>query len=173
MKQVLIYARALYQMYQNFHWRSAGPQYYGDHLLYERLYGDLQGELDQLAEKTLGTGGELEPVSDGKAAADLLDKLTSDTSGTDDFPKEAIIAEEGFLEVIRDIPERPLSDGVENLLQGIADKHEEHLYLLKQRVKTAGVLERLAKLANKLDKEGLYNEANTIDEVIFKNYAIK
>jgi len=132
MRGLLTYARALYQMYQNFHWKSAGPQYYGDHQLYQRLYEGVLPEIDQLAERIMGTEThELDPVTDGAASA----KMTED------------------------------------LLQGLASKHEEHLYLLQQRAKTASrgsqnMLIELFKLAHTLDKKAEYALASEVDALI-------
>lgn len=141
MRGLLAYTRALYQMYLGFHWESSGCHYYSDHLLYQRLYEGVQGEIDQLAERILGTDSSngLDPVTDVEAAAKMLGGMTSDSSGPGDFPEEAIRAEETFLELLTKTIKDGVSDGTEDLLQGIASQHEEHLYLLRQRAKTAGI----------------------------------
>jgi hypothetical protein len=55
-----------------------------------------------------------------------------------DLAKRSMIAEMTFLKVIDHVMSSLdecglLSNGIDNLLQGIADKHEGHVYLLKQR----------------------------------------
>ena len=148
MRGLLTYTRALVQMYQNFHWKASGVNSYGDHELYQRLYDGVHGEIDQLAERILGTGGDLDPVTDGAAAAKMLDGMTSNSSSAADFPAEAVKAEETYLELIKKVLSADTSDGVDDLLQGIASLHEEHLFLLRQRAKTAGRLVQNIKTAS-------------------------
>lgn len=171
MKLVMLlpYLRALYQMYQHMHWKSSGDNYYGDHLLFERLYEDVQEELDAVAEKILGVSDNPELInidSDSAATAKLLKKILSSDK---DYAKQAIAAEQGLLDLIKDIMSKDTTDGMEDMLQGIANKHEEHLYLLQQRNRTAGgnnMLAKLYKLAYHLDQKGLYDEAQAIEEVM-------
>jgi len=83
------------------------------------------------------------------------------------FPQQAIKAEKGFLELISSLVEKNISDGVDDMLQSIASKHEEHLYLLQQRArKDASILHRLSKVASTLDQKGYYDLADKIDEIM-------
>jgi DNA-binding ferritin-like protein len=158
-------------MYQHMHWRSSGPNYYGDHLLFERLYDDIKDELDQVAERTIGMADDSNAVSpneDAEVSAKILSKMISDNDSPDVFAEKSIVAEKGLIDLIRGLMEKEQSDGVEDLLQGIASKHEEHLYLLQQRARTAsiGPVGRLFKLAYHLDLQGLYSEADEITKVM-------
>lgn len=59
LSHVLAALRAQYMVYQTLHWQAKGPAYYGNHLLFQRLYESVQGEIDQAAEKLVGyTGGD-------------------------------------------------------------------------------------------------------------------
>jgi DNA-binding ferritin-like protein len=170
MKQLLSYLRALSQMYQHMHWRVQGPNYYGDHLLYERLYDGVNAELDQVAEKTIGVSGnsdEISPNEDSGTAAKMLSSLISDDDPSDKYPELAIKAEKALVDMIKSLMSGDTTDGVEDLLQGIASKHEEHLYLLQQRAKKeANVFYRLSVVAGVLDQKGYYDLANGIDKII-------
>ncbi len=56
---VLACLRAQYISYQTSHWQVSGPDYYGNHLLFQRLYESVTAEIDALAEKMVGYfGGE-------------------------------------------------------------------------------------------------------------------
>lgn len=46
--------RSLYLMYQNYHWQISGAQFYGNHLLFQRLYEGVAEDLDLAAEKCAG-----------------------------------------------------------------------------------------------------------------------
>ena len=48
--------RAANVIHQSNHWRTAGPSYYGDHVMFERLYDDSLPFIDQMAEKAMGLG---------------------------------------------------------------------------------------------------------------------
>lgn len=132
--------QALYVAYQSAHWCSSGQSSYGDHLLYQRLYEDVRDELDRVAERALGVTGDvglLDPtrfLMTALAAVKLL-VIPGDAAAS------MLVAEKSFLKQVCAIIHalgsvQQLTPGIENLVQGIADKHEEHVYLLTRRVGT-------------------------------------
>lgn len=175
MSTILSFTEALRTMYEHLHWRSSGVNYYGDHLLYERLYDSVTEEIDAVAEKTVGIFGDnaIGPNSTSSDATHILSAIVSDEAKSDEFPSIAIKAEEKFIEIIKESLDKmsdsgELTDGMENMLQDIVDTHEGHLYLLKQRAekKEAAMLPQLYKLAYHLDQKGLYDEANEIEKAM-------
>ena len=48
---VLVSLRALALLHQTHHWLSDGPEYYADHLLFERLYNETVEEIDAIGER--------------------------------------------------------------------------------------------------------------------------
>lgn len=165
LSSLLSYLRALYQAYQHMHWKSQGQNYYGDHLLFQRLYEDVQAEVDLVAEKTIGITNDVGSIDNElKDSLPLAEKMLDGN----DYPKQAVEVEKGLLDLVKQLMGSNPSDGVQNLLQSIADKHEEHVYLLQQRAKTkgAGMLVKLYKLAHNLDKDGLYTEASEVDAIM-------
>src|ERR1700722_1110267 len=50
--------RGMSIIFQQNHWLTKGPPFYGDHLLFERLYNDALKLLDMAAEKYIGVFGE-------------------------------------------------------------------------------------------------------------------
>lgn len=135
-------ARALAMILQTCHWQSSGDSFYGNHLLFERLYNDVLEEIDSLGERSVGLSDELavdiKSQFDGMGA--FLKKLVPSAGSIpsqSDLIEVALNAEETFLGWVRmsiEVLEKDgsLTPGVENLLGGIADKHEEHVYLLQQ-----------------------------------------
>jgi DNA-binding ferritin-like protein len=138
------YLRALYQLLQWMHWRSKGSPFYGDHLLFQRLYEETSKEMDSIAEKSIGLTNDINVVAPAQNSADAAQLL----KGFDVTVEGALRAEHGFIELIKRIHDglgELLTDGLDNLLQGIADTHEGHVYLLQQRLsqgqeKKSGVL---------------------------------
>lgn len=128
--------RALGIIHQSHHWQTLGSTFYGDHLLFERLYGAVQEEVDMLAEKAVGVGSP--------ALTNYFRQLRhfyaffKCVSGGEAPVKESLKAEKLFL-ILGELVmqklegEGKLTRGVEQALGNILDKHESHVYLLKQR----------------------------------------
>ena len=176
---ILTLLRALAMIHQTHHWLTYGPSFYADHLLFERLYNALVGEIDQVAERAVGTGASkaaLHPGAQSKQVARIVEALCGDglTFGEGENPDSYIAtslkAERWFLDCVKTLATSlegvgMLSRGTDNMLQGVEDKHEEHVYLLLQRgqgMKTASTVSRDPWKVHSNDKEdaerGEYND---------------
>lgn len=131
--------RALQWMYQTAHWQTQGDQFYGDHLLFERLYAGLGEEIDGLAEKLVAMAGP-ETVNPGPQGAHLA-SFIQEWQGWGGSPFFiGLKAEQNLQEAIKGLLSDPsLSTGMENFLQGLADTHETNIYLLLQRASPSRV----------------------------------
>jgi DNA-binding ferritin-like protein len=138
--------RAETVIHQTHHWQTRGPDYYGDHLLFDRLYNDTNGLIDSWAERTVSTGGVeyVGPVIQMAHQAVLVAYAQPEgLEGPANFPACSLAVVKmaiALVEAVRaDLTAlNMLSSGTDNMLQGIADKHEEFVYLLNQRTaKTA------------------------------------
>ena len=136
---VAVTLRAVGLMHQAAHWQTKGPNFYGDHLLFERLYGAVGEEIDSVSEKAIALGDPILvcPLKSSELAMELLEAFgrACDVPDADKLTKLSLEAERGLLQVLKSALQDDVTDGVENLLQGIADKHEGHVYLLQQRLK--------------------------------------
>lgn len=170
LKILLSYLRAISQIYEHSHWQSAGINYYADHLLYQRLYEETVKEIDQVAEKAIGISNDskvINPIEDSKITTQIVSKFTGGEFNPESFPEIAIAAEKELLKLIDSLMSKKPSDGEQNMLQGIADGHQSHLYLLQQRDKKASlVMTNLSKIANKLDIIGEIDMADEIDGIL-------
>lgn len=136
--KLLSQLRALQQTYWTAHWQATGTAAYGDHLLFERMYEAMSGEIDNLAEKIV--------ASFGNNAVNSHQQLTWMAYWTAQWSE----GESGVFEQVRDC-ERQLqqtlkqtldlcervgicSVGLKNYLEDLADKHETNLYLIGQRL---------------------------------------
>lgn len=131
---------ALQLLHQAAHWQVRGPTYYGDHLLFERVYKGIRKEIDAIGERTVNTG-DLRlvcPILVANLSADLLQgwgKGHGKVEQAKDLVAMSLGAEKSFLVAIgQALAQAPASDGTQNLLQGIADAHEAVVYLLQQRL---------------------------------------
>lgn len=135
--------QALALLHQAAHWQSSGPSYYGDHLLFQKLYKPIDKEVDALGERAVGVGHPrlVCPITQASMAKDLLQGWGKG-QGPDEprrLVQMSLGAERSFLEAIAaSMVQASPSDGVQNLLQGIADVHEGNVYLLQQRLVRGG-----------------------------------
>lgn len=139
---MLEYMRVLHQAH---HWVSMGDSFYGDHLLFSRLYDKITEEIDMVAEKAVGVStmysvnhsciiqqmGVLDDKFGGSEEA-LIPNSNS-------LVKKSLCVEKAFLELMKVCIEMldqkgELSVGIDNMLAALYDTHEGHVYLLKQRM---------------------------------------
>jgi DNA-binding ferritin-like protein len=135
--------RAVGILHQTHHWQTSGPAFYGDHLMFERLYGTTVPEIDLVAEKLLGLSSGEELVSPSKQVINLSHflKTHKNHSQSDLLPRRSLEAEVLFVGLVEAIMDKLkaanlLTRGLEQMLGTIADTHEGNIYLLKQRVKS-------------------------------------
>lgn len=135
------YLRALYLIHQNNHWKCRGPNFYGNHLLFERLYEETQKSADTAAEKTIGLYDRLDDMQD--FVKTVARKYSPENYGGD-CVKAGLEAEKMFLRISKTVYsklEKRLTLGLDDMLMELASKHEVHVYLLIQASKPEGSLE--------------------------------
>jgi DNA-binding ferritin-like protein len=143
----LAFLRALSMIHQSHHWLTHGDTYYADHLLFERLYNETVEEVDQVAERAVGLGCPLDKILPTVQAAIVhhIVKLfcegetIGEPSVAHSYVESSLKAEKSFLKclsiIVHEMKEHgELTRGTDNLIAGIEDKHESHVYLLQQRL---------------------------------------
>lgn len=141
---LLVHLKHLAMVHQNNHWVSKGEPFYGDHLLFERLYGVPAGEIDSVAEKAVGLGS---PANvDLMLQTSQCLKLVQGSFGMSatvvqpsELARKSYQCEMSFLKVVDRLVNSmkecgTLTRGLDNLIAGIQDAHEGSVYLLKQRI---------------------------------------
>ena len=143
--------RTISMVHQTAHWQVRGGHFYGDHLLFARLYEESQDAIDGVAERLIGLTGDPEKVN-------ILDQIRvmqkmvrivhaghdpgaheSDTHLAQCSLRSELICLGGIAHAKKVLEDGgALTEGLDDLLQGIASKHEEFVYLLKQRTSTCG-----------------------------------
>lgn len=140
---VVVHLKYLYALHQNHHWTAMGDPFYGDHLLFQRLYDGILPEIDSVAEKSIGLGctGNVEIHLQHSQLLKLVTGFggASTIPQSSDLAKKSLMAEMNFLSAMKHLCDSLkecglMTHGLDNLLAGIEDKHEGHVYLLKQRV---------------------------------------
>jgi len=146
LKKYLALLKAIQAYYQHAHWISKGEPYYGDHLLFERLYGSLGEEIDALAEKMVGLGGDhfvcvKTVMGIVSQILDHVPEMDENTLGYE-LAQASLKMEKLFLAYTKKLygkmkEEGSLTLGFDDMLMSLHNKHEGNVYLLKQRVKRA------------------------------------
>lgn len=131
--------RGLVIIYHHAHWTAQHESFYGDHLLFDKLYKETTSHMDDAAEKTVGVFGaeHLSMENHIKTAhefvSDIFRKKSSDPA------QICLLAEETFLEFSKQLYDmlkenKTMTLGVDDMIMATASDHERHVYLLKQRV---------------------------------------
>jgi len=135
--------RALTLSHQTHHWQTMGGHFYGDHLLFKRLYEESLPFIDDVAERAVGAGSS--ELVDARQQIDIIRKIldlvpqnTTELGRADQAVAVSLFGETLLLGFLADVIKRlkatgSLTPGINNLLEGVADKHEQFVYLLKQR----------------------------------------
>ncbi len=134
--------RAIYLIHQFSHWTTKGLGFYGDHLLFERLYKSAADNADLAAEKFIGLFGEdaMDYALQQEYIAKMLtkyqdhamEKLMLGLSVEKDF---LAFSEQVYAEMEK---EGSLSLGLDDMLMSIASDREGACYLLQQALDKQG-----------------------------------
>jgi DNA-binding ferritin-like protein len=123
--------RASHHVYWTLHWKSKGQPFYGDHLLFERLYTGRVEEIDGLAEIIAGHFGsdKLDAVQSWTDALEVVKAMMASPTpiGIAQMVLDAVeVANESCATC-----KYPAS--TQNFISGVGTNHLSALYLLKQR----------------------------------------
>jgi DNA-binding ferritin-like protein len=121
--RVISALRAASDTYRDAHWKTRG---YGNHLLFQRLYGESDTAVDGVAEMLVGTYGP-----SGQPWLLVQDASTIQRiSGAEDPYSRAIAVAREVLEALSRAP-KP-SSGWDDVIMRNSATFETHLYLLQQ-----------------------------------------
>jgi uncharacterized protein len=139
LQRLLAILRGQHWLYFSSHWQASGPNFYGQHLMLERLYSGLHDEFDTLAEKMVAQYGE--PVVAPGVILGLMAACVAQWS-TESVPAmEGLVASENDLQAtIRSLYDDmkaagQLSAGLDDYLLSLANDHDTNAYLLGQASK--------------------------------------
>lgn len=132
---------AMRQNYHSSHWQVGGPNFYGDHLMFERLYESVEGDIDTLGEKIVAKYGS--DQVDGSKLSQIQAHYVGDWSQEQDPVQRGLASEKMFQSTVKGVYDSlkqsgELSLGLDDFLMTMADSHETNEYLLGQRAKGNG-----------------------------------
>jgi DNA-binding ferritin-like protein len=135
LQEMLSLLRGQYWNYWTTHWQVKGPNYYGNHLLFRRLYEALQAEIDTLGEKIVAYFGTDEVEND--LIMEKSHEWIKKWAKIGDPVERAIRSEEDMQNIFKagykKLDEsKDMSLGLDDFLMATANAHETNLYLLGQ-----------------------------------------
>lgn len=144
-KNYLAMLKALREYYHFAHWVSKKDPFYSDHSLFQRLYEELNEEIDGAAEKFIGLMDEevVHVTEINRMMCDIYEKLnvpkSKDVDGSE-LAKCGLKLEMAFLKLSEKIYDDMTEDnsitlGLDDMLMSNFNNHEDTIYLLKQRTK--------------------------------------
>jgi len=131
----LAFLRSLYLIHQNHHWLTHGENFYGNHLLFERIYQSAQENTDLAAEKFVGLFKNCITVQ--RQCQYINTICLKYNQGSENFIHNSLVAEKEFLE-FSDVfykklkAQKQMSLGLDDMIMSIASAREEAVYLLSQ-----------------------------------------
>lgn len=141
--------RAAYQIHQDGHWQVRGEGYYGKHLLLQRLYEEVQELADQLAERAVGMGIDLDEPEQARRIATVVQEVidANETCWLKRSLMATDVAVAGHREAYTILKRlNALTLGTDDLLMAQSNTLESHQYLLQQALKpTRGLKAKLLK----------------------------
>lgn len=141
LQQLLAALRALRWSYHTKHWMVSGGHFYGDHLLFERLYDgkpSLDDAADSLAEKMVAIYGPVSVCS--RFIWPLSGSFLERGMAAHDCPYRQSLAMEGETQALLAKAyamlkaTKSLSLGMDDLLMSLANEREQAIYLIQQRL---------------------------------------
>lgn len=145
--------RAQYLSYQTSHWQVVGQSFYGNHLLFERLYKSVLEQVDSLAEKLVGYLGR--EVVDLNHQMRHITGYTMAWSQIDCHHKRGIRSEQDLQAALRRAYDgikqaQAMSLGLDDWIMATANAHEENEYLLQQALAQPPVAKQAAEVSVRL-----------------------
>lgn len=137
--------RGLAIIHQQAHWTSKDSNYYGDHLLLDRIYGSAADQVDGAAERTIGLyGPEALTLKDHinitvSFVNDILGGSFESDNNANALMERSLAAEQAFLDFSKKLyvslkNSDAMTLGLDDLIMANANAHEVAVYLLKQRL---------------------------------------
>lgn len=129
------FTRAMYLLHQENHWAA---QHYADHLLFQRLYEEVQEEIvDDAAERVIGLCGSL--LLEGTESV-IAKKFSPKEDSLTALLESSLAIEKAFQSICKktykEIKDKDMMTlGLDDMIMAQASVGETHIYLLQQELK--------------------------------------
>ena len=125
--------RAAYLTYRNAHWQVQGPEFYGNHQMFERLYDESKDSIDTLAEQIVGTYGPDGIREDAEIISERVTAFAQPRAPVANALLAAMTIQQKLASAYSQMQqEGVLTPGWDDVLQSIAAVNDKHIYMLRQ-----------------------------------------
>ena len=140
--------RAMIAWFHAAHHVTKGTGFGGDHVnIYGRIYTELEEDFDEIVEKGLGLTGDetlADPISILSMAAGQLSQYPPPSNQDAEYiASNALEVAKAYIAFIESIyvqfEASGMTLGLDDQLQGFANKYETYVYLLQQRTRTSAI----------------------------------
>jgi DNA-binding ferritin-like protein len=141
-QELLARMQGLRLVYTTLHWTSLGPEFYGDHLLFEQLYKDLNKPIDALGERMVTYFGpesvNVLAITDKMFDVMAQARVTGITGDAENF-RRALALEDDLRKTIKVAWELNQQDpegfslGMDDYLASLSNQRDQACYFLEQR----------------------------------------
>ena len=138
MDNLAVIFRAGQLLAHQLHNEVSGVSFFADHEFLGGLYGEYEEGYDAIVERVIGLGLEKVDIAGwNKRAVKVYGDMAGDKAfDAKKWPRYVLEVEKAIQAEIRDyLKKGECSDGVQNLLQGMADESEARSYKIGQRLK--------------------------------------
>ena len=128
---------SFYLKTQSFHWNVEGSDFYEYHLLFERIYDEVYGSIDDFAEKIRAIGAY---IPQSLHNLNMLTKIEDEdrVPSKDEMVRELLVDSEKILLILKknyDLAEAASEHGLSNFLAERMDAHKKHAWFLRASMK--------------------------------------
>ena len=110
------------------HHKTKGPTFFQDHEYFSGLYTFAEDSYDSLIERAIGLGNEVDVIKATEQSVKILKEIPQE-----DFFKHSLALIETALKQCESVAKNKTL-GTNNLIAGLADTLEVHVYKLKQKL---------------------------------------
>lgn len=147
MQELLAMLRASYMTYRTDHWSTEGPNFYGNHLLFQRIYEETEKHVDATGEKIVGYWGSDAVEQDDQAKR--VEHWMRKFGKSRDPLRSSLLAAKTLRDWISKTyktleDEGSLSLGLDDFLMAMSSDKDTHIYLLQQALVPVAKAKRLA-----------------------------
>jgi starvation-inducible DNA-binding protein len=119
---------------QDAHWNVQGDEFYQDHLLFERIYEEVQESIDPFAEQLRQCQIFVPSGLEKMRGLSILDDFSADDLTSDEYKQQLLVDSDNLADLFAsafDVAEQRKEHGLSNFLADRQAAHRKHSWMLR------------------------------------------
>jgi starvation-inducible DNA-binding protein len=119
---------------QDAHWNVQGDEFYQDHLLFERIYEEVQESIDPFAEQLRQCQIFVPSGLEKMRGLSILEDFSSDDLTCDEYKQQLLVDSDNLADLFAsafDVAEQRKEHGLSNFLADRQAAHRKHSWMLR------------------------------------------